>query len=107
MELLPPLSSSSKASSRETKVFSVSCPDLDPFVGIREVEKFSDLCKSEIYQQMKARTFPAQVPISKGRVAWLTSELIEWQRRRIEARRKERAARQLAGAAPQNTGASS
>ncbi len=92
MDLLPPLSSSSKASSRETKVFSVSCPDLDPFVGIREVAKFSDFCKSEIYKQVKAGTFPAPVPISKGRVAWLTSELIEWQRRRISVRCKEPAA---------------
>jgi predicted DNA-binding transcriptional regulator AlpA len=90
MDLLPPLSSSSKASSRETRIFSVSCPDLDPFVGIREVEKFSDFCKSEIYKQVKARTFPAPVPISKGRVAWLTSELIEWQRTRLAARRTSR-----------------
>ena len=107
MELLPPLLSTSKSSSRQTRVFSVSCPGLDPFVGIRDVENFADLGKTKIYQQVKDGTFPAPVPISKGRVAWLTSELIEWQRTRIEARRKERAARQLAGAAPQNTGASS
>ena len=99
MELLPPLSSTSKCSSRQTRVFSVECPGLDPFVGIREVENFADLGKTKIYQQVKDGTFPAPVPISKGRVAWITSELIEWQRTRIEARRKKRAARQLAGAA--------
>ena len=92
MELLPPLSSTSKCSSRQTRVFSVECPGLDPFVGIRDVENFSDLGKTKIYQQVKAGTFPAPVPISKGRVAWITSELVEWQRRQIAARDNRAAA---------------
>ena len=69
-----------------------SARGLDPFVGIKGVLGFSDLCKTEIYKQVKQGTFPAPVPIAKGRVAWITSELIEWQRTRIAARRKEVAA---------------
>jgi len=92
MELPSPLSSTSKNSSCEARAFSVDCPGLDPFVGIKEVQRFSDLCKSEIYKQVKAGTFPSPVPIAKGRVAWLASELIEWQRVRVAARKEPAAA---------------
>jgi len=34
----------------------------------------------------KAGKFPKRVPVSGGRVAWVESEIDEWQKQRIEAR---------------------
>lgn len=44
------------------------------------------LKRTAIYDRIKIGTFPRPVPLDGCAVAWLESEIIEWQRRQIERR---------------------
>ena len=51
-----------------------------------EVEARTGLSRSSIYERMAEGTFPRQVPLSPGSVAWLEEEVEAW----IEARLTDR-----------------
>ena len=58
------------------------------FLRRPEVESITGLPRSSMYDLMKAGRFPKQVPLNdKGyAVAWLESEISEWQKQRIAER---------------------
>jgi prophage regulatory protein len=107
VDILPPITCDSDSSARRTERFCPSPPVLDQFLDLHKVKRVSNKSKSAIYAEIRDGTFPVPVPIGKGRVAWLASEIAAWQRARIAARDNRRRGRQLAGVVPQNTGASS
>ncbi len=89
MELLPPIPNDASDRKRDSERFCASPPVLDQFLDLHQViGKTGNKSKSSIYQEIRDGTFPAPVPIGKGRVAWVSSELLFWQRGCIEARRK-------------------
>jgi len=51
------------------------------------VLKATGLSKSGIYLMMREGSFPAPINLGPRTVGWLESEIAEWQRRRIEARK--------------------
>ena len=64
-----------------------SPPALDHFLSLRQVMAVTGMSKSSIYKGNRDGTFPAPVRPAGVRVAWLSSEIIAWQRKCIEARR--------------------
>lgn len=56
------------------------------FLRIDEVIRRSGLGKSTIYALMKKGEFPACVSLGPRCVAWVESELEEWQARRLSSR---------------------
>lgn len=73
-------------------------PRLDRLIRRADLPIYTGLHRTQIAAKIAAGEFPAPVPISdSGRaVAWLESELIEWQQRRIAARGRFRTAKQSA-----------
>lgn len=71
------------------KLSSLRIPRMLP---VAEVEYLIGLSNSTIYEMMNKKskrydpTFPIQVKISKGRVVWLESEILEWIEGKIAAR---------------------
>jgi prophage regulatory protein len=51
--------------------------------------------ESELYEDIANGTFPAPVPIGTRAVAWIESEVVEWQERRIAERDNQSAKRSL------------
>ncbi|RIZ54591.1 AlpA family transcriptional regulator [Vibrio sp. PID23_8] len=56
------------------------------FVLRPEVESFTGKSKTWIYAQIKAGTFPKPIQLGGRSVAWLKSELEEWQVQRVAER---------------------
>ena len=58
------------------------------FLRRREVESITGLPRSSLYDLMKAGRFPRPVPLNdEGHaVAWVESEISEWQEERIAER---------------------
>ncbi len=56
------------------------------FIRISEVQALTGLGKSTIYDAIRQSQFPSSVPLPGGRVAWLQSEISDWQRARIALR---------------------
>ena len=54
----------------------------DPMLNMDQVRKLVPLSHCQIYRLMKASEFPRQVKIGRRRVAWRTSEIVEWIDRR-------------------------
>ncbi|TWD37952.1 AlpA family transcriptional regulator [Vibrio crassostreae] len=61
------------------------------FLRLKDVMEKTGLSKSAIYSKIKAREFPASVPIGSRTVAWLESDINEWLEWRVQVR--DRAAR--------------
>ena len=61
-------------------------------LSLKQVEDCIGLSSSTIYDMLDKRskrydpTFPVQVKISKGRVAWVESEVAQWIENKIAAR---------------------
>jgi prophage regulatory protein len=52
----------------------------------REVERFTGLRRSSIYEGMGDGTFPRAITIGRKSIGWLESEIIAWQQQRIAQR---------------------
>lgn len=57
-------------------------PIPDAMLNMDQVRKLVPLSHCQIYRLMKTGEFPRQVKIGKRRVAWRTSEIVEWIDRR-------------------------
>lgn len=55
------------------------------FLLLDEVKRRTTLSKSAIYDEVKARRFPAPRLLTGRRVAWLEDEVTAWQRARPAA----------------------
>ncbi len=68
----------------------ISLPRMLP---LKQVCFFTGLGKSTIYNMLDAKseyydpTFPKRVPLTKGRVAWIESEIAQWLNGRIQEQR--------------------
>lgn len=56
------------------------------FLKLPEVKRRTGKKKTQIYRDIKAGTFPKQLSIGQGGVAWLESEIIKWQEEKIKNR---------------------
>ena len=55
---------------------------------LREVESYTSLKKSTIYNLISVERFPAPVPVTDRRRAWVASDVQAWVGRRIAQRRE-------------------
>ena len=62
------------------------------FLRYREVENLTGLPTSSLYDEMKVGRFPKPIKLSAARVAWLETEVAEWQQARIASSRDQRMA---------------
>jgi prophage regulatory protein len=76
IELLPPVRQGAHANGAHAGVW----PTLERFLTLDDVKLITTLSKSSIYQGINAGTFPAPIPIARGRVAWLATDVAVWQR---------------------------
>jgi prophage regulatory protein len=53
------------------------------FLSIAQVCELTTLCKSSVYNQMDAGSFPKSYRLAGRRVGWLLSEVEEWVRAKI------------------------
>jgi prophage regulatory protein len=59
---------------------------LERFLPKAEVLRITGLSDTTLWRMCRARKFPAPIQISTNRIAWLSSEVAEWQRKLIAAR---------------------
>ena len=70
--------------SNQTNAANLSAVRIPRMLPVAEVEYLIGLSNSTIYEMMNEKskrydpTFPIQVRISKGRVAWVESEIAQW-----------------------------
>lgn len=70
----------------------LSMPQIPRMLSLKQVIHYTGLSSTTIYDMLDKRsnrydpTFPVQVKLSKGRVAWVESEIAEWLQARIAAR---------------------
>ena len=74
---------------------------LERFLPKAEVLRITGLSDTTLWRMSRARKFPAPIQISTNRIAWLSSEVAEWQRGLIDARqalaeKRNRGAREAA-----------
>ena len=65
-------------------------PPLRRFLRISQVEAVTGLRKSAIYARIKRGAFPKAIPLGNApnsAVAWIDSEIAEWQSERLRYRR--------------------
>ena len=73
--------------------FGVGAPQVDTFMRLEAVKLATGLGRSTIYDLVAAKRFPGPVKINGGRaVAWLASEIAQWQQSRIAERDQKAAA---------------
>lgn len=58
------------------------------FIKLPEVKKITGVGTTKIYEMAKAGEFPRQVKLGSRAVAWVRSEVLEWNRCRAEGHRK-------------------
>lgn len=69
-----------------------SMPQIPRMISIQQVEDCIGLSSSTIYDMLNKRskrydpTFPVQVKMTKGRVAWVESEVAAWIESKMAAR---------------------
>ena len=69
-----------------------SMPQIPRMISIQQVKDCIGLSSSTIYDMLNKRskrydpTFPVQVKMTKGRVAWVESEVAAWIERKMAAR---------------------
>ena len=59
----------------------------------RQVAAQTGLCRASIYQLMQRGEFPQSIPIGSKSVAWIESQVIEWNEQQIAAADEVRAQR--------------
>ena len=69
-----------------------SMPQIPRMLSLKQVIHYTGLSSTTIYDMLDRRskrydpTFPVQVKLSKGRVAWVESEVAQWIESKIAAR---------------------
>ncbi|MGM8898669.1 MULTISPECIES: helix-turn-helix transcriptional regulator [unclassified Psychrobacter] len=69
-----------------------SMPQIPRMLPLKQVVHYTGLSSTTIYDMLDKRsdrydsTFPVQVKLSKGRVAWVESEVSQWIENKIIAR---------------------
>ena len=56
------------------------------FLRRRAVEQMAGVTRSTLYAAMAEGRFPKPVKVTRKAVAWLESEIVDWQRRRVAER---------------------
>lgn len=56
------------------------------FLNLREVIELTSLSKTSIYRYMAEGSFPRNVSLGGRSVAWVSTEIEDWMRERMEAR---------------------
>jgi prophage regulatory protein len=57
------------------------------FVSFEDLRGFGiTYCRSQLWRKERDGKFPRRVPVSEQRIAWVESEIAEWQQQRIKAR---------------------
>ncbi|MDN6275572.1 MULTISPECIES: helix-turn-helix transcriptional regulator [unclassified Psychrobacter] len=70
----------------------LSMPQIPRMLPLKQVVHYTGLSSTTIYDMLDKRsnrydpTFPIQVKLSKGRVAWVESEVAQWIEDKIAAR---------------------
>lgn len=76
----------------QTETENLSAIRMPRMLPLKEVIHFTGLSSTTIYDMLDKRsnrydpTFPIQVKLSKGRVAWVDSEVAQWIESKIAAR---------------------
>jgi prophage regulatory protein len=70
----------------EKQALSPAAAQLQRFLRRPDVTKITGLSESSIYDLMAEGAFPKPIPLVGRCVAWLETEILEWQRQRIAAR---------------------
>jgi prophage regulatory protein len=55
------------------------------FIPISEVTRLTSLSKKVVYRLISEGQFPRQVPLSTRRVAWIRSQIEDWQKSKVQA----------------------
>ncbi|WP_296193520.1 MULTISPECIES: helix-turn-helix transcriptional regulator [unclassified Psychrobacter] len=69
-----------------------SMPQIPRMLPLKQVMHYTALSSTTIYEMVNKKsdrydpTFPVQVKLSKGRVAWVESEVAQWIENKIAAR---------------------
>lgn len=69
-----------------------SMPQIPRMLPLKQVVHYTGLSSTTIYDMLDKRSnrydpnFPVQVKLSKGRVAWVESEVVQWIESKIAAR---------------------
>jgi len=50
----------------------------DKFIPRSEVLRISNLTTATLYREIHRGTFPKQLSISRGRIAWRESDILKW-----------------------------
>ena len=78
--------------STQQNVSKPSMPQIPRMLPLKQVIHYTGLSSTTIYDMLDKRsnrydpTFPIQVKLSKGRVAWVESEVAQWIEGKIAAR---------------------
>lgn len=78
--------------STQQNVSTPSIPQIPRMLPLKQVIHYTGLSSTTIYDMLDKRsnrydpTFPIQVKLSKGRVAWVESEVAQWIEGKIAAR---------------------
>ena len=76
----------------QQNVSTASTFQIPRMIPLKQVMHYTALSSTTIYEMVNKKsdrydpTFPVQVKLSKGRVAWVESEIAEWLQARIAAR---------------------
>ena len=76
----------------QQKLSAPSMPQIPRMLPLKQVIHYTGLSSTTIYDMLDKRSnrydpsFPVQVKLSKGRVAWVESEIAEWLQARIRER---------------------
>lgn len=60
----------------------------DRFIDAFAVMRLTGLSRTTLWRLSRAGEFPKPVPLSRGRSAFLESEVLKWMRERLEARER-------------------
>ena len=66
-------------------------PELEEVVLHREIHRYGAPKKDQLAVQIEKGQFPRPIRLSERRVAWLRSELVQWQQAKIAERDRKRA----------------
>lgn len=76
----------------QQKLSAPSMPQIPRMLPLKQVVHYTGLSSTTIYDMLDKRSnrydpnFPVQVKLSKGRVAWVESEVAQWIESKIAAR---------------------
>ena len=78
--------------STQQNTSALSMPQIPRMLPLKQVVHYTGLSSTTIYDMLDKRSnrydpnFPVQVKLSKGRVAWVESEVAQWIESKIAAR---------------------